>query len=143
MNQIKFRQLWICQNGHTRWVYYSIETTLDRKGDTELKMEWGDRRCDCPTHELGEGFSPYKDPQIYTGIRDKQGDMVYVGDYLKHDEKIYQVLYNPGGFFELQDVTSGNFMMTWAPSSFIPLGVLVGNTEDTPELKNYGRRNVN
>ena len=59
VSEIKFKQLWHCQNGHGRWAYFKVITQRKSLGDTELKMTWGKRNCQCPTFEIGEGYFPY------------------------------------------------------------------------------------
>lgn len=53
-----YKQLWECQNGHPRWLYmWLITNTVE----TKLVEEWGERTCECPTGDFGEGYAPAGD----------------------------------------------------------------------------------
>jgi hypothetical protein len=69
--EIKFRQLWECQNGHKRWAYFTLPDYRDfgrSYVDEEMKLTWGDRNCDCPIAEIEQGYHPISDFQQFIGM---------------------------------------------------------------------------
>ena len=67
----------------------------------------------------------------YTGIKDKNGEEIYSGDLLRHNEgsKEYEVMWNDMGFWELDGSCLGMVMRD------NPNGLeIVGNIYENPEL---------
>lgn len=81
----KFRTPTRCQNGHYRFLFYSINF-----GHCEPSI-WERQSCDCPTGEIGEGFTKAGPEQQWTGLCDSDGRDLYEGDLVAHSK--YQDAY--------------------------------------------------
>lgn len=81
----KFRQLWKCQNGHKRWAYLIMPDfrSYPYRDGSELILEWGERSCNCPTFDIGEGYRPVADQQLYSDFKDINGKIICEGDVLR------------------------------------------------------------
>lgn len=74
----RFRTPTRCQNGHLRFLFYSISFG---RCDPTL---WAPQTCGCPTGEIGEGFSKCGPEQQFTGLRDSKGVELFEGDIVDH-----------------------------------------------------------
>lgn len=88
----KFRTPSRCQNGHLRFLFYSINF-----GHCEPSI-WERQPCECPTGEIGEGFSKAGPEQQWTGLVDSQGRDLYEGDIAEHSK--YHDIYTVEWSFE-------------------------------------------
>jgi hypothetical protein len=75
--ELKFRVPCKCQNGHFRWAYITFDSIW---GFNETRLGWGERNCNCPTGELGEGYAPCEERQQFTGRFDKNNKELYEND---------------------------------------------------------------
>lgn len=73
----RFRTPNKCQNGHFRWLYW------EAMAGVIMNSRWGRANCKCPTHEIGEGFAPIGSDQQCTEVKDRNGNVIYVGDILQ------------------------------------------------------------
>lgn len=91
-----FRTPTRCQNGHFRFLYYSIRDGLTKH------VIWGDKQadCNCPTGDKGEGFAPCGGEQQWTGLRDNLGRQLFEGDLAAHSKykNVYEVFWSDAGF---------------------------------------------
>lgn len=73
-----FRTPTRCQNGHFRFLLYSIDF-----GHCEPSL-WEREPCSCPTGEIGEGFSKCGPEQQFTGLLDRDDKKIFEGDILAY-----------------------------------------------------------
>lgn len=74
---MRFRTPNRCHNGHFRWLYWEVIAA------TIVSQRWGEASCKCPTHEIGEGFAPIGTDQPCAEIKDRRGQLIYVGDIVQ------------------------------------------------------------
>ena len=76
---IKFRTPTRCQNGHFRYLYYSVEFGKC------LDLAWSEKHpdCNCATHELNEGFAKIGPDEQFTRLLDSKGEQIYEGDRVR------------------------------------------------------------
>lgn len=113
MNIIKFRA-WYKRDLEIN-EYIEFKTVYS---DGTVRFEWNDNEFKHPlTYDLGLVFagSDWVVEQ-YTGIKDKNGKEIYVGDIVKytHDWEVYPVIdliaevtFGDGGFYPIQEANGG------------------------------------
>lgn len=95
-----FRTPTRCQNGHFRFLFYSIAF------GQSVETEWEARDpnvCQCPTGDIGEGYSKVGAEQQFTGLLDGSGKKVFEDDVIWHTkyQDVYTVVWmnEASGFF--------------------------------------------
>jgi hypothetical protein len=63
--------------------------------------------------------------QQFTGLKDKNRKEIYEGDFVKRGERLFEVVWSDGGYFEIKD---GEYL--WELNDL----VVVGNIFENPEL---------
>jgi len=120
---IKFRQLFECEKGHTRWAYFFFPEDINQ----ELKLVWGPQYCDCSVGMKGI-WSPIKEKQQFIGVRDKNDVEIYEGDIVEEKAK--------GKEYRLQAVkwnqSNVGFYFYNSGTKFIQV---VGNIYQNPEMQ--------
>jgi len=96
MKEIKIRTPCECQNGHKAYLYYSVRFGEVRYKD---KNRGWKRTCNCPTGEIGEGYSACGEDELYTGLADKHGNPVFEGDIVRTTAgRIRVIVFRDGAF---------------------------------------------
>lgn len=126
--------------GFWREGYYACESNHACFGN-ELKYEhfiFVDELMDWNIGGLQQYIVDPKTVGRFTGMRDKNGKMIFEGDLLNGllslhpDRRIFQVIYENNGFYFCDEDSVG-----WHPDHIVDYEV-IGNIHDTPELLEGG-----
>ena len=112
-------------NGHFRWLHGKVSD-----GFTCVPI-WGQKRCLCDTDGFGSGFKKIGEPQLCTGLKGADGNLIFEGDMVKLPEDLPQFQYKP---IEEVRYIEGTFYAGYQLRDIYRQVTVIGNIYENPEL---------